>query len=168
MMTAPATDDGTAYPGGDSPQSRGLRVLVVEDDADSAAGLAHFLGGIGHQVEVAPDGQAAVEAAQAVRPDVVLLDIGLPGLDGWEVARRLGFPLTAPAPEPEVSPCGCPAGAPWLTLNGPVAGTSPLVLAGEVFVHIARLGFVASGLWASLACRSSERVCRCSLLLGAG
>jgi DNA-binding response OmpR family regulator len=52
-----------------------LRVLVVEDDADSAAGLARFLQGIGHEGEVAPDGQAAVEAAKARRPDVVLLDV---------------------------------------------------------------------------------------------
>jgi CheY-like chemotaxis protein len=66
-----------------------LRVLVAEDDADSAVGLARFLQGIGHEVEVAADGRAAVEAAQDQQPDVVLLDIGLPGLDGWEVARRL-------------------------------------------------------------------------------
>ncbi len=89
MMAASAAEGGTACPDGDVPDSSVLRVLVVEDDADSAVSLARFLQRMGHEVEVAPDGQAAVEAAQARRPDVVLLDIGLPGLDGWEVARRL-------------------------------------------------------------------------------
>jgi two-component system, OmpR family, response regulator len=89
MMAASAVEEWTAHPGGEDHQPLGLRVLVVEDDADGALSLAQFLRGLGHEVEVAPDGQAAVEAAQARPPDVVLLDIGLPGLDGWEVARRL-------------------------------------------------------------------------------
>jgi hypothetical protein len=86
----------------------------------------------------------------------------------FRFARRLGFPLTAPTPEPEASPCGLPAGSPWLTPNGPVPGTSPLDLAGEVFVHVTRLGVLASFLWASLAWRSSGRFCRCPLLFGVG
>jgi CheY-like chemotaxis protein len=89
MTAASGIEGGAGGPAGDFPQSRGLRVLVAEDDADSAVGLARFLRGIGHEVEIAPDGQAAVEAGQARRPDVVLLDISLPVLDGWEVARRL-------------------------------------------------------------------------------
>ncbi len=52
------TEGGAAGPGGDFPQVSGLRVLVAEDDADSAVGLARFLRGIGHEVEVAPDGGA--------------------------------------------------------------------------------------------------------------
>jgi CheY-like chemotaxis protein len=85
-----AVEGWTAGPGGDVPDSSGLRVLVVEDNADCAVTLARFLQRLGHEVEVAPDGPAAVAAAQARPPDVVLLlDLGLPGLDGWEVARRL-------------------------------------------------------------------------------
>ena len=66
-----------------------LHVLVVEDDADSAASLAQLLRLNGHEVRVAADGPAALQAAQESAPDVVLLDIGLPGMDGCEVARRL-------------------------------------------------------------------------------
>jgi hypothetical protein len=83
-------------------------------------------------------------------------------------ARRLGFCLTHPAAEPEAPPCILPAGSPWLTLDGPVAGTSPLVLAGDVFVHVTRLGVLASFLWASLAWRSSQRLCPCPLLFRVG
>jgi hypothetical protein len=79
-------------------------------------------------------------------------------------ARYLGFALTAPAAEPEAPPCGLPAGSPCLTLNGSVQGVSSLVLAGEVFVHLAHWGVLASFLWASLAWRSSERLGRFPLL----
>jgi CheY-like chemotaxis protein len=89
MVIASAAGGWTAGAGERGQQPAGLRVLVAEDDADSAVSLARFLRGIGHEVEVATDGPAAVGAAQAHRPDVVLLDISLPGLDGWEVARRL-------------------------------------------------------------------------------
>jgi len=65
------------------------RVLVVDDNADAADLLAQALRLMGHVVEVAHDGQAALAAAQAFRPDTVLLDIGLPVMDGYEVARRL-------------------------------------------------------------------------------
>jgi CheY-like chemotaxis protein len=66
-----------------------LRVLVVEDDADLASHLATLLGRCGHTVRIASDGAAALEATQANAPDVVLLDIGLPGMDGYQVARRV-------------------------------------------------------------------------------
>jgi two-component system CheB/CheR fusion protein len=66
-----------------------LRVLVVEDNADCAQALAILLRLGAHQVLIAPDGPAALEAARGFRPDVVLLDIGLPRMDGYEVARRL-------------------------------------------------------------------------------
>ena len=89
MMAASGIEGGTARPGGDLPQASGLRVLVVEDDADSAVGLADFLEALGHEVEVTANGPAALAAAQNRQPDVVLLDIGLPGPDGWEVARQL-------------------------------------------------------------------------------
>jgi PAS domain S-box-containing protein len=70
------------------PRVRG-RVLVVEDNEDSAATLADLLRLEGHQVSVAHDGRRGLEAALAWEPDVVLCDLGLPGMDGYEVARRL-------------------------------------------------------------------------------
>jgi len=65
------------------------RILVVDDNVDTAQSLALLLRLKGHHVEVAHDGPAALETAAAFEPEVVLLDIGLPGLDGYEVARRL-------------------------------------------------------------------------------
>jgi K+-sensing histidine kinase KdpD/CheY-like chemotaxis protein len=67
----------------------GLRVLVVEDNVDTAAAMSKLLTQAGCDTNVAHDGPAALEAAGAFRPQVVLLDIGLPGIDGYEVARRL-------------------------------------------------------------------------------
>jgi CheY-like chemotaxis protein len=64
-----------------------LRVLVVEDDADSAQTIAELLRLYGHEADIAVDGPTAVLAAESNPPDVILLDIGLPGMDGWQVAR---------------------------------------------------------------------------------
>lgn len=64
------------------------RILIVDDDADSAEALALALGA-GHEVRLAADGASALKAAEEFRPDVVLLDIGLPGMDGYDVGRRL-------------------------------------------------------------------------------
>jgi PAS domain S-box-containing protein len=65
------------------------RILVVDDYADAAESLTMLLQAEGHAVETADCGLKALERAQAFRPQVVLLDIGLPDLDGYEVARRL-------------------------------------------------------------------------------
>jgi PAS domain S-box-containing protein len=65
------------------------RVLVVDDNADAVASLALLLRLAGHEVRTAGDGPAALELAPRFRPEAVLLDIGLPGMDGYEVARRL-------------------------------------------------------------------------------
>ena len=65
------------------------RILVVDDNQDSAASLAMLLQITGHETYTAHDGAAAFEAAEKHRPDVVLLDIGLPALNGYEVCRRL-------------------------------------------------------------------------------
>jgi len=65
------------------------RILVVDDNADAAAMLDMLLRSLGHATRVAHDGSAALKVAQEFRPDIVLLDIGMPGLDGYEVARRL-------------------------------------------------------------------------------
>jgi CheY-like chemotaxis protein len=64
-------------------------VLVVEDNAATAATLAQLLKKWGHEVEVAADGPAALHAVQAHPPDTVLVDVGLPGMDGYQVAQQL-------------------------------------------------------------------------------
>jgi signal transduction histidine kinase/ActR/RegA family two-component response regulator len=68
---------------------RPRRILVVDDNEDAARSLADLLELYAHQVEVVHDGASALEAVRVHRPEVVLLDIGLPGIDGYEVARRL-------------------------------------------------------------------------------
>jgi PAS domain S-box-containing protein len=65
------------------------RVLIVDDNLDSALSLAMLLKLDGHQTETVHDGVEAVEAADRLRPDVVLLDIGLPRLNGYEVCRHI-------------------------------------------------------------------------------
>jgi PAS domain S-box-containing protein len=65
------------------------RVLVVEDNVYAAKSFATLLRLDGHEVQVVHDGSEALEMSVAFRPDVILLDIGLPGIDGYEVARRL-------------------------------------------------------------------------------
>lgn len=66
-----------------------LRVLVVDDQHFIADQMTSLLRAYGHEVQTAYDGPSALRAAPGFRPDVVLLDIGLPGMDGYEVARRL-------------------------------------------------------------------------------
>jgi len=65
------------------------RLLVADDNRDSADSMALLLKAWGNQVEVAYDGHEALATAERVRPEVMLLDIGMPRLDGYEVARRL-------------------------------------------------------------------------------
>src|SRR5262245_19745901 len=65
------------------------RVLVVDDNVDSAESLAVLLRFYGHDVRLAHDGEAALEEARSYRPDVMFLDLNLPKMDGYEVARRL-------------------------------------------------------------------------------
>ena len=87
VMLAPA-----ASALGDSartPAKAQQRVLVVDDNVDNAQGLAMLLEMTGHATRLAHDGPAAVQAAIDYQPDVVLLDIGLPGLDGYKVAQRI-------------------------------------------------------------------------------
>jgi CheY-like chemotaxis protein len=67
----------------------GRRVLVVDDNVDSVASLQMMLRIMGHDVRVAHDGAEAVEVALAFEPELVLLDIGLPRLNGYEVAREI-------------------------------------------------------------------------------
>jgi len=76
-------------PGARDGASVALRVLVVDDNADAAAAVGKLMELLGHEVAVAHDGPAALAAAAAVPPDLILLDIGLPGMEGYEVAARL-------------------------------------------------------------------------------
>ncbi|HEX7624372.1 MAG TPA: response regulator, partial [Anaeromyxobacteraceae bacterium] len=64
-------------------------VLVVDDNHDAAESLADIVKMMGHDVEIAYDGPSAIEKARAFLPDIVLCDIGLPGMSGYEVAKAL-------------------------------------------------------------------------------
>ncbi|QKT03686.1 response regulator [Ectothiorhodospiraceae bacterium 2226] len=74
------------------------RVLVVDDNHDAADSFAQLLEVLGHEVETAADGPSALRAATDFRPEVIFLDIGLPGMDGYEVARRLRARKDSPTP----------------------------------------------------------------------
>src|SRR5262245_60568836 len=67
----------------------GARILVVDDHPESAESTARLLWLYGHEVDVALDGKAALQQARARPPDVVLLDVCTPGMDGYELARQL-------------------------------------------------------------------------------
>jgi PAS domain S-box-containing protein len=71
------------------PGRRALSILVIEDNVDAAQTIAEILSLEGHTVHVATDGTSGLARARELRPDVVLSDIGLPDLDGYEIARRL-------------------------------------------------------------------------------
>ena len=91
---AEPTRDASMLKSGESPApaaggSRALRVLVVDDHRDAAESLALCVETLGHVALVANDGSEALETALRTRPDVVLLDISLPGMSGVEVARAL-------------------------------------------------------------------------------
>jgi CheY-like chemotaxis protein len=65
------------------------RILIADDVKDNADTLALMLRALGHEVSVAYDGETAIGAARELRPEVALLDIGMPGLDGYQVCRRI-------------------------------------------------------------------------------
>ncbi len=79
------TDPPTTAPGGFSKR----RVLIVDDNRDAAASLAMMLSLLGHELRTAHDGLEALELAEAFRPDLMLLDIGLPRLNGYEICLRI-------------------------------------------------------------------------------
>jgi CheY-like chemotaxis protein len=70
-------------------RAHALRVLIVEDDEDTATSLGMLLEMHGYEVELTFDGPSAVRAVQVTQPDVVLLDIGLPKMNGWQVAKQI-------------------------------------------------------------------------------
>jgi CheY-like chemotaxis protein len=73
----------------DRPAAVGRRILVVDDNVDAATTVAELLKLSGHEVRLAHDGAWAIRSAQAFRPEFVFLDLALPGVDGFEVARAL-------------------------------------------------------------------------------
>jgi hypothetical protein len=83
---APAPESVPAPPAESLTTEEAIRVLLVDDNKDAAESLALLLSLWGHDVEVAHDGTTALRAAEAQRPEVALLDIGLPGMDGYELA----------------------------------------------------------------------------------
>ena len=94
VVTLPLADSSAAQEPARPPartwrSKPGRRVLVVDDNVDAADSLAQIVEMLGHSVEVAYDGPTAIERARASAPDVVLCDIGLPGMSGYEVAQAL-------------------------------------------------------------------------------
>jgi len=87
LTVGAATSPSVPEPVRAVPSSR--KILVVDDQVDAASILARLLKARGHQARVAADGASALEAIRGDRPDVVLLDIGLPGMNGYEVARQI-------------------------------------------------------------------------------
>jgi signal transduction histidine kinase len=75
--------------GGPHRSEKGSRILIVDDNVDTARGMERLLNLLGNDAMAVHDGRAAVEAARTFRPDFVLLDIGLPGMDGYQVAATL-------------------------------------------------------------------------------
>ena len=71
------------------------RVLIVDDEQDTAQTLAYLLVGMGHQASFLTEPRQVLETAQRTRPDIIILDLGMPGMNGWEVASllRKAFPV---------------------------------------------------------------------------
>ncbi|MGH7397140.1 MAG: hybrid sensor histidine kinase/response regulator [Candidatus Rokuibacteriota bacterium] len=86
-LAAPPVETPARAPAASDGQSR--RILVVEDNADAREMLRHLLRVAGHEVHEAADGPAGLEAALRLHPDVALVDVGLPGFDGYQLARRV-------------------------------------------------------------------------------
>jgi len=77
----------------------GLLVLLVEDTLDTLEAFTHFLQSAGFRVETATNGRQAVEMARALRPDVIVMDLALPEVDGWEATHQIkSDPLTRHTP----------------------------------------------------------------------
>ena len=76
-----------------------MKILYVEDNEDNIYILKRRLGRLGHDVSIATDGAAGIAMAAELKPDVILMDLSLPVIDGWEAARRLkASPQTSAIP----------------------------------------------------------------------
>ena len=89
LLTAPPPAETPATPQLEPMTASPRRVLVVDDNTDAAQALALLLEVCGHETQAVHDGVAALDAAERLRPDTILLDIGLPRLNGFEVCRRI-------------------------------------------------------------------------------
>ena len=88
---------------------RAIRVLFVDDDHAARDGYSAYLTGCGYEVLTAATGHEALTLARGRHPDVIVLDLGLPDIDGWEVARRLkADSTTAPVPIIALTGAGLP------------------------------------------------------------
>jgi PAS domain S-box-containing protein len=97
-LMLPVVSPSAEPPSGEPPQlsSNCRRVLVVDDSVDTAEGLSMLFTASGHVTRLAYDGPTALQEVVGFRPDVVVMDIGLPGLDGYEVARQIRHRLLLP------------------------------------------------------------------------
>jgi PAS domain S-box-containing protein len=89
VIESPRAPERSDRPGEPAAPAAALRILAVDDNRDAAASLGMLLRIMGHDVRTAHDGLEAIELADEFRPDVTLLDIGLPKLNGYEAARRI-------------------------------------------------------------------------------
>jgi len=90
IAEAPAVAPAGAAATASAPEGAGARrILVVDDNRDAAASLASVLGLLGDEVRVAHDGIEAIEAAARFRPDVILMDVGMPRMNGYDATRRI-------------------------------------------------------------------------------
>lgn len=89
LMTTTADAEGSATEHTDLAQSPGRRILVADDNADGASSLAMMLRMLGHETETVGDGVEAVSMAATFRPGVILMDIGMPKLNGYDACRRI-------------------------------------------------------------------------------
>jgi CheY-like chemotaxis protein len=99
--SSPVRPPHPADPAGESrssPLPRQLRVLVVDDDRDSVLTLMTLLRQEGHDVRAAYSGGSAIVVASHFKPDAIFIDIGLPDISGWEVARQVGQENAGRAP----------------------------------------------------------------------
>jgi len=69
--------------------TKSCRVLVVDDDKDTAQTFAYILVHMGHEAAFLTDAHQVIEAAERTQPDIIFLDIGMPGMNGWEIAALL-------------------------------------------------------------------------------
>ena len=89
MIVPESNDSSKPHSASQAPADTALRVLVVDDNRDSAETLSMLLELMGNEISVAYDGEQALAMANEIKPDVVLLDIGLPKMNGYEVARSI-------------------------------------------------------------------------------
>jgi len=89
VRSSPVTEPARVDEGAPAPGAQTCRVLVADDLRDATDSLATLLRSLGHAVAVAYDGEQALSVAETFRPDVAILDLGMPGLDGYEACRRI-------------------------------------------------------------------------------